>query len=102
MFDCHPRLDTRFDKDKKAMNITVTFLVNGQNQEEMIKAANRKAKHNELELVDNIKGAVGLIGNLMTEGLKRRLKFDKHFILQLRTHDENDAELYSKKLGLKD
>ncbi|GAG72634.1 unnamed protein product [marine sediment metagenome] len=26
----------------------------------------------------------------------------KHFILQLRTHDENDKELYSMKLGLED
>lgn len=55
-----------------------------------------------LESVENIKDAVGLIGNLMTEGLKRRLRFDKHFILQLRTHDENDEELYSIKLGLDD
>lgn len=102
IFDCHPSLDTHFDRDKKAINITVTFLVKGQNEEEMIKAANRMAEHNGLDSVGNIKDAVGLIGKLMTEGLKRRLGFDKYFIMQLRIHNENDEELYRIKLGPKD
>jgi len=55
-----------------------------------------------LDTVDNFEDAVVLIGKLMTEGLKRRLKFDNHFILHLRTHNENDTELYSIKLGLED
>ena len=102
LFDCHPRLYTHFDKNNKAINITVTFLVKDKNKEKIIKAANRIAEHNGLEKVENIKDAVGLIGNSMTKGLKRRLRFDSNFILLLRIHGENDEELYSIKLGLKD
>jgi len=50
LYDCHPMLDTHFNMNTKAITIKVTFLVNSQNEEEMITAANRKAKHNNLVL----------------------------------------------------
>ena len=101
-FTCHPKLDTKIDQDKKEIKMIVTFLVDKQDTLEIIEVANRMAKHNKQEHVTNIKDAVDLIGNSMTEGLKKRLSFDRHFMLQLEIHDEDDNELHSMKIGFED